>query len=56
MEIIHNQNSFLTLNKIRGGKTASDSLQNSEKELLHQMAEALTVVYGGHFKRRRQTA
>jgi hypothetical protein len=56
MEIIHNQNHSQSLNTVRGGKNASDTLQAAEKELLYQMSETFTIIYGGQFKRRRQTA
>jgi hypothetical protein len=58
MEIIHpNQISqSLSLNTVRGGKRTSDALLTAERELLDQMSEALTIVYGGHFKKRRLIA
>ena len=61
MEIIYNNsgvkaNQDLSLNTIRGGKRISDVLLTVEKELLTQMAETLTIIYGGHFKKRRQIA
>ena len=57
MEIVHNLNSSSSpLSSVRGGKRISDALQSAEKELLHQMAEAFTIINGGQFKKRRQTA
>jgi hypothetical protein len=58
MEIVHNlnNNKSFSLNTVHGDKNVSDTLRENEKELLHQMAEAFTVVTGGQFKRRRQIA
>lgn len=55
MEIIYNlrserENAFST---IRGGKDSAGILRDVEKDLLGQMAQAFTVVYGGEPKRRR---
>ena len=58
MEIIHNQilNKTSSLNSVKGGRPISDSLHSDEKELLHQMSEAFTIINGGQFKKRRQIA
>ena len=55
MEIIHNQNTARknAFSHVRGGKDTSDILRDGEKDLLGQMAQALTVIYGGDFKSRR---
>jgi len=58
MEIIHNINpgKHFSLNTIKGGKRFSDALLSNEKELLNQLSDAFTVINGGQFKKRRQTA
>ena len=58
MEIIHNRNLNKTssLNSVKGGRSISDLLHSDEKELLHQMSEAFTIINGGQFKKRRQIA
>lgn len=55
MEIIYNARSQQKspFSPIRGGKEACSILQDVQKELLDQMAQALTIVYGGETKRRR---
>ena len=55
MEIIHNQNSSRknAFSHVRGGKDTSDILHDGQKDLLGQMAQALTVIYGGEIKSRR---
>ena len=55
MEIIHNQNTARkhSFSTVRGGKDTSDILRDGEKDLLGQMALALTVTYGGEIKSRR---
>ncbi|MFZ7145897.1 MAG: hypothetical protein ACO1G6_11215 [Bacteroidota bacterium] len=56
MEIIHNQNASRknAFSPLRGGKDSSDILRDGEKDLLGQMAQALTVVFGGEIKGRRK--
>ena len=58
MKIIHNQNSekLFFLNTINGGKGFPDTLHTGEKELLNKLAEAFTIINGGQFKKRRQSA
>ncbi len=55
MEIIHNskneRNNLFT--SLRGGKSTCEILGEIEKDLLGQMAQALTIVYGGETKSRR---
>lgn len=41
------------LSVVHGGKPA---LQNKEKDLIDQVAEALTIVHGGYFKVRKRSA
>ena len=55
MEIIYNARSEQkkSFSSIRGGKATCIILQDVQKELLDQMARALTIVYGGETKRRR---
>ena len=58
MEIIHHQTETksMSMNALRGGREITDILQSAEKELLYQMSEAFTVINGGQFKKRRQSA
>jgi hypothetical protein len=55
MEIIYNHRTDRSnaFSSIRGGKDSADILRDGEKDLLGQMAQALTIVYGGEPKRRR---
>ena len=58
MEIIHNQksNSFFSLSTSHETKRESDNLKDSDKALLSQVSAAFTIITGGHFKSRRQSA
>ena len=59
MKIVHHnpeETKSMSLNSLRGGKEFTDILQSAEMELLYQMSEAFTVINGGQFKRRRQSA
>ena len=59
MEIVHNnpeETKSMSLNAVRGGKEFTDILQSAQKVLLYQMSEAFTVINGGQFKKRRQSA
>ena len=55
MEIIHNQNPARknSFSHVRGSKNTSDILRDAEKDLLGQMAQTLTLIYGGEIKSRR---
>ena len=56
MDIIHNLNNARkhAFSQVRGGKDSSDILCDGEKDLLGQMAQALTMIYGGGIKSRRE--
>jgi len=58
MEIIYNRNSTVSakhsLSLVFGERKESAVLQHTEKELLEQMNQVMSVVYGGEFKKRRQ--
>lgn len=58
MEIIHNQkaNSIFSLSTSQSGKRDSDNLKDADKALLNQVSAAFTLITGGHFKSRRQSA
>lgn len=58
MEIIHNQkaNSLFSLSTTQGRKRDSDNLKDDDKALLSQVSAAFTLITGGHFKTRRQSA
>ena len=55
MEIIYNSKNQRNnlFSSIRGGKSTCEILGELEKDLLSQMAQALTLVYGGETKSRR---
>lgn len=55
MKIIRNQNteSKKPFSTIRGEKDTVNILRDGEKDLLGQIAHALTVIYGGEMKSRR---
>lgn len=54
MEIIYNRNSTVSakhsLSLVFGERKESAVLQHTEKELLEQMNQVMSVVYGGEFK------
>lgn len=52
MKLLKNQTDQLSLNIIKGGRNASESLDRNEFDLLREMTNAFQVVYGGQFKSR----
>jgi hypothetical protein len=58
MEIIRSQTKIKSpsLHSIRGGKEFSDILDSEARQLLHQVSETFTIITGGNFKRRNQSA
>jgi len=58
MEIIQDQrvSKSPSLLVIPGGKSLNDTLHLGDKELLNQLSEAFTIINGGQFKKRRQSA
>lgn len=57
MEIIHNTyappRSKHTMNVLYGDRKSENVLQSNDRELLEQMHQAMSVVHGGEYKRRR---
>ena len=58
MEIIHNQKttSLFSLSATPRSNRDSDTLKEADKALLSQVSAAFTIITGGHFKTRRQSA
>jgi hypothetical protein len=56
MKIVHNQEKQMPLSTIHGGKESAVVLRDGEKELLHLVAEAFSIVTGGNFKKRKNIA